>query len=163
MSAVSTRARRPIPLMSSRNTRSTSLPSFRRTRGLRAILVAAVALLFGAEQITAALHEATVGHAVCVEHGELVHIGGGSAAAKPATLVDTQRGSALQGDVASLEHEHCGNAGVLGSHPTLPALKEGPAPALTVLAPLGEPARYVSSTTRLLLSAPKTSPPHARG
>jgi hypothetical protein len=130
----------------------------RRASPSRVVLVVFLALLCPAGRIIASLHEATVRHVICAEHGELAHL---SSNGPEAGATPPSKAPAARGQNTSVDHEHCQQAGVLTRQASTVVLKEAAAPAMVVRAGLGEPARYIAPGTRLLLSAPKTSPPRA--
>lgn len=131
-----------------------SSPKHWQTAVLR-IVAALAALLIGSEHSLASLHQALTAHAVCAEHGELVH-------------ADSAHGEALSraavpavepGASAEAEHHHCG---------TVPAapLRAPAATAATVhvstpyvaIEPARAPKTFVPAPD-VLGFAPKLSPP----
>jgi hypothetical protein len=135
-------------------------PTTRGRNPARVVLALIVAIIWPSAQILASLHEVSVRHVVCDEHGEVAHVSapeqGSPAPASSAGTTTTVRDQA-----SATTHEHCPHAGILHRHKSLEAPKQGVAPALALNAGVGEPARYIAPGTRLLLSAPKTSPPLA--
>jgi hypothetical protein len=107
-------------------------------------------------QINASVHEIAVRHVVCAEHGELAHAGQSNGPASP------DNGSpAVQNDRSVSSHEHCPLPGILGRQATLPTAQQGPALVVQLAISPADSGRSVAPGTRLLLSAPKTSPPRA--
>ena len=127
----------------------------RRASPSRVVLALVVALLGGTEQIIASVHEASVRHVICAEHGEITHVSASAGASAPAA-----RATVVEGSSSSEEHEHCLQAALQSPRQSPPIVSQGVAPALVASA-LGEPAQYTAPGTRILLSAPKTSPPRA--
>ena len=125
----------------------------------RTLLALFISLVCPTGQIIASLHEASVRHVICAEHGELAHVGASGVA--DAASARTDNSASVRGEASETSHEHCPHAGVLRRQRTLDAPQVGLAPVLVLTAAVGEPARYVAPSTRLLLSAPKTSPPVA--
>jgi hypothetical protein len=123
---------------------------------LRVALAFVVAALCPTVQIAASLHEAVVRHVVCAEHGELTHVSAVEATLPEGTAQDAV--PSATGDHSSSEHEHCLQVGMVRNVRPQPALTASRAPEVLTRG-LGEPAHYVAPGTRLLLCAPKTSPP----
>jgi hypothetical protein len=120
------------------------------------VLVLVLAALFPAGQVVALVHETSVRHVVCADHGELTHASGAGQVARDGE----HDAPAVRADGSSTSHEHCAQAGVVTQFsPQLPPVASA-APQVIARA-LGEPVRYVAPGTRLLLTAPKTSPPRA--
>ncbi len=125
----------------------------------RVLGVIALATLFVAAQASSFTHRLLVQHAVCAEHGELVHLEGGHAAALAASAVDREV-SAAPSPTKDHDHEHC--------LVTLPRREDFfvqvPA-AVVVLRPISLPifdrdwADCAVTSLELLLRAPKSSPP----
>jgi hypothetical protein len=120
-------------------------------------LAFALAALCPAGQLAASLHEGMVRHVICADHGELTHVTSTAAAPSSSTAPDAP---GIEADTSSSEHEHCPQVGMLSRARPQPVRTVSAAPEVLARA-LGEPARYVAPGTRLLLCAPKTSPPTA--
>jgi len=129
----------------------------RRFSPLRAAVALVVSVLCQLGQINASVHEIAVRHVICAEHGDMAHAGqstgpASSESATPAT-------PALQSDRSVSSHEHCPLPGILGRQATLPSAQQGPTPVAQLAAAPAHAGRSVAPGARLLLSAPKTSPP----
>ena len=143
---------------------SLAVPPKRRQRPLHIVLSFLLAVLCPVWQIGASIHEAAVRHVVCADHGEMTH-----AAPSPGHRSSSHdsgpasRQAGVEGDQSGIghEHEHCPFSGLLRRQASIPTL----AASLTTLTfespAFGEPTIYVAPGTRLLLNAPKTSPPRA--
>ena len=111
-------------------------------------------------QLTGLLHLATQRHAVCGEHGELVHVGEAQAAPPCAERPAGPRGLALEDALAPVHHTHCG---------LLPAVQPRDLDAHGALARTLAPPRVraaspprlpgARASVPLLLQATKLSPP----
>lgn len=122
--------------------------------GLVAVLAAWVVVL---AQLASTLHFALISHEVCAQHGELLHRAVGLV---PQTT-HRDPGAAALPAAPDAEHDHCPLLGRRHDHATLIASPRVElAPPLATLEPAGrEGATLTPSRTRLLLSAPKQSPP----
>jgi hypothetical protein len=145
----------------------------RRARGQRrsrwtaaAALLAAAATLIG--QGWATSHDVAIRHVLCAEHGEVTHVAPAraDAAAPPSASARLARPSAAvpAGRRAPCEHEHCAVASALRDGADPPPARAAVCfvpPPPTASAPRTDvvPAR---GRSRVLASAPKTSPPAAR-
>lgn len=137
------------------------VPVTRRIRSAARVLCASLAGIWMLGMVSALLHSALVPHVTCAVHGELIH---GIAHAEPArrleqpTTFDVDTGS-HDGDDHS--HEHC------AMMQTARARAELSTDARPEHAPVAIIARVVNSIPastpleRILLAAPKTSPPSA--
>ena len=141
----------------------------RRTSAV-AWLAALTMTVLAVSPLFAIFHQISTRHAVC-EHGELVESGDGEFSTEArvesdAETVARDRRSAppseirADSDVALHGHSHCSlgtlakhNVGVLSCTKVVAALSE-----IRVVAPHHREFAYVGT---ILLSAPKTSPPHA--
>lgn len=122
--------------------------------GLAVVLAAWVVVL---AQLASTLHFALISHEVCAQHGELLHRASGLAS-HPS---HHEPGAAALPAGAGAEHDHCpllghrhDQAAVLAS----PRLELAP-PTATLAAAGREGLTLTPSRARLLLSAPKQSPP----
>jgi len=131
----------------------TSRPS-RVVLGLAAVLAAWVVVL---AQLASTLHFALISHEVCAQHGELLH----RASELVAHPSHHDAGAAALPGGLDAEHDHCPLLGRRHDHEAVlasPRLEL--APPLATLEPAGREGLAVTpSRTRLLLSAPKQSPP----
>jgi hypothetical protein len=124
-----------------------------QVRRARAPGAAAMAVLLLACTLLAGWHEATVRHARCVDHGELVEVG-----AAGARVVGDQQIAAHDG-TSTEPHDHCA---------LCPRTHDGTPPALThVAVPMRSVAPVAPRALRpriviahgIVRLAPKTSPP----
>jgi hypothetical protein len=118
-----------------------------------------VAVAFLVAQLAGFLHLALERHAVCADHGELVHADPGDAHASEGVGAVSERGPSLAGGSEGTQHAHCG---------TLPAIQpkhaaSGPsfraAPALCEPCGHATPKATARSSVPILSLAPKHSPP----
>jgi hypothetical protein len=130
-----------------------------------AALLAAAATLIGQGWTTS--HDVAVQHVLCAEHGEVTHVAPARAdAPAPSTASAAARPAAAApaGERAPCEHEHCAVAPVLrdgaDAPPARAAISFVPPPP-TASAPRTDVVP-VRGRSRVLASAPKTSPPAAR-
>jgi hypothetical protein len=131
----------------------------------RALALALVGL-FLQGQLASLLHSATVRHVVCSEHGELVDLPAGDAAAGP-ELAAADAQPALHDGGAPIEaetgHHHCQYLAATRPRALIAAAPVGVASPLHVAATVQlPPRRQLPVVSKLvLLLAPKTSPPVA--
>ncbi len=120
----------------------------------RALCAAALAIVFAACTLIAGWHQATVIHARCAAHGELVHVGGGVHRKLGAHQI-----AARDADGGDGEHEHCQLCP--RTHDGAPAISAHVPVAMPPVAPAPLPApRVIAIATEApLRDAPKTSPP----
>ena len=137
-----------------RNERPTTATG-RRLSPLRAGVALIVSALCQLGQVNASVHEIAVRHVICADHGELAHAGRSSGPASP------DGPPAVQTDRSVNSHEHCPLPGLLGRHATVPAVQQGADLVVQLAVSSADSGRSVAPGTRLLLSAPKTSPPRA--
>lgn len=121
---------------------------------IRAIAAFVVVVVAGDHSL-ASLHQALTAHAVCAEHGELVHGG----AAHVAPTAPSSAPAVAPGALAEEEHHHCGVVPAAPTRsPAVQAAAECPAAALA----LAESFRSFESdlpAPDVLAFAPKLSPP----
>lgn len=114
------------------------------------------AVVFGLAQLLVGLHLATVRHARCADHGELVHADGHGGHAH-------QSGTTLEAptpDGPADEHDHCTIAVARETPVSLPQIARLPhRPTVVELDPPRLACAPAFATARLYLLAPKTSPP----
>jgi hypothetical protein len=137
--------------------------AMKTTRGAARLISVVLAAVVVAAPVASALHELTVAHVTCAEHGELTHVaiahGSGVAAVRGLATVEADTPESGTTDA----HDHCS----LGS-----AVRSGVcSPFARTAAVRYEPPAAVSRTKRVrapapgrafvLASAPKTSPPSA--
>ena len=128
-------------------------------------VIAALALAVGVfVQFSSALHFVLVEHAICAEHGELVHESEphdtGSHAERP---LDVDEASVVASGSTDLQHghEHCAGLGTLRDAAAIPPRSD----AQSLVRPTGEAAalgpalRSGDPPFALFLLAPKNSPP----
>jgi hypothetical protein len=136
--------------------------SSRTTLRVFALLVAAVCL---SARIASFAHLLLVPHAVCPEHGELIHVGEADEHAAPAAVTrraahETSVSGTERAD-ASHGHDHCtllsDRGGQLALCPPPTAL--APPPWSDQTAPACLAVRGHALSISLLLLAPKNSPP----
>lgn len=125
----------------------------------RALTIAACLTLTGLvllAQLAAVGHALTTNHAVCAEHGELVHDGG-----RPA--VNSSVSLDLLGALPDSEHDHgCALlTGTCHSWTAPPPAVELPVPEPPPAPELVAPAFAAAPLRSRLAFAPKTSPPEA--
>ncbi len=133
--------------------------STRRPIRAAQLLVVGLIAVVGLGPIASSRHELTVRHVLCAEHGELMHIRTGAAAADPTRA--TSRTS-VEGDVEDVAdgHDHCSNGLLVRGRMFVSVIRSSmrfvPPPAVT------REARAVAVSLGrafVLASAPKTSPP----
>jgi hypothetical protein len=122
------------------------------------VLAALAALLLVGSSLGQAAHLAVVQHAICAEHGDLLHAADGHAAPTAHAEHDDENGSMPE---EGGDHEHCQVLARNQAEQALPAV-----PAVSGLLPVAGPALLELATVvearpaRVPLSvAPKTSPP----
>jgi hypothetical protein len=122
--------------------------------GLVAVLAAWVVVL---AQLASTLHFALISHEICAQHGELLH----HAAGRVAHPSHHDAGAAALPASPDAEHDHCPLLGRRHDHTaTLASPRLELAPPLALLEPrTREGLIRTPSRARLLLSAPKQSPP----
>ena len=117
-------------------------------------------------QLSAFAHFALVRHATCPQHGELIHVDGETATARPSPHLTPDAGqdaAALHADDETHGHDHCAVA-VTGREKALqPFVHTQPLPStyLVVASPRGPPVVLAHVAVALLHFAPKNSPPAA--
>lgn len=126
---------------------------------LRQIAATAAVLLLVASPLAEALHAVLVPHAICAEHGEVVHAhGASSASAQPDGAVPS-----IDADATAQEssHGHCTIIAERSRQIAPPNASEAwLLPALRAQAePFVTRAARASTSLELTLLAPKTSPP----
>jgi hypothetical protein len=125
---------------------------------------ALIALCLVALQLVTALHFALVPHGFSAGLNGFVHVHGARSARHDARsrFTPERRASgalALVGDGASCASESC-PIGFVGHHSVLPTENQAAAVLALVVADEHAPARrYFAGRSRVLLAAPKTSPP----
>jgi hypothetical protein len=122
------------------------------------LLALSLLLVAGAGQTLPGLHHLLVRHAVCAEHGELVHAAElAEASSEAGSESDAARPSH---DEPEHEHEHCSMPG-LSADPALvsagPAAERQPLGALPASLPAASERAH--SSLALLAFAPKLAPP----
>jgi hypothetical protein len=105
-------------------------------------------------QATAWVHAAATPHVTCVEHGESVHLAPGVADHHGDGLAV----SAPRPESTAHAHEHCNLQGQRSTSATAPVRTSASASLVDASVPA---AADVTPALRLLLLAPKTSPPRA--
>lgn len=146
-----------------RRTRSSTRGALHFRLFLRRIAASVAALLLLSSPLSEALHTVLVPHAICAEHGEVVHLQGVRGAVSDPSATDANPRFESDGVAAESGHEHCpvvaassrnstarGNAEAL----LLPAVLDSECTRLDV-------AARPDSSLELVLLAPKTSPPLA--
>ena len=123
---------------------------------------AVLCALFGLAQIASFAHDVSSPHAVCAEHGEVIHVERAAITAAPVLAAHRGHAPMLRNAAPGthVDHEHCGLATLsrqraLGFHDfTSVAVAPTCSPA-----PQSVPAAADRSTIPLFLLAPKQSPP----
>ena len=124
----------------------------------------AMLILFAAGQTASLAHWLCVRHAICLEHGEMIELSDIQAAAASAAPRSTAPGASPMGfaravQAAAYQHDHCVVAVQRRESMALRPPLFPTTPAF-VGALLAEPlARSEGDSDRILLAAPKTSPP----
>jgi len=137
--------------------RSTTVSSGAFARLALGLAAAAVAWVLVVAHLASTLHFALISHEICAAHGELLH----RASAPSEHPSHHAAGTALLPGSADAEHDHCPLLGRRHEQVALVALTHVEvAPAVPTLAPPSSEGESVEpSRARLLLTAPKQSPP----
>jgi hypothetical protein len=128
-------------------------PSHRQQRASAGSVAAFVLLC----QAAAWVHAAAIPHLTCLEHGDSVHLDAHGQAGLPQSDVPAVAAAPAQ-EATAHAHEHCN----LDGHRTASTPAAAPSDvAATVVAGATPTAAAPPPAVRLLLLAPKTSPPRA--
>lgn len=148
---------------------STASALTREGRAFQRVLVMLVAMLSAALQLGSAAHFVLVRHTVCSEHGELVHAGeahAGSHAGLPSAGDDPTLDEAAAVDEGH-EHDHCVTSDARQASLSFSRCVLWPEAARALPADADPPARCDAAerlpSARILLFAPKNSPPSVAG
>lgn len=146
-----------------RRTRSSTRGVLHFRLFLRRIAASVAALLLLSSPLSEALHTVLVPHAICAEHGEVIHLQGARAGTRDPSATDQNPRFDTNGVAAESGHEHCpvvaASSRRAAARPNTESLLL-PAAASSDVARL-KVATHPDSSLELVLLAPKTSPPLA--